>query len=175
MVRATDSRGCTATDSVVVAQPSAVTLTSSQVNITCYGGSDGSIDLAANGGTSPYTYRWSNNATTEDISNLTSGTYSVTVTDTNGCSRSQTLTLVQPPSSVNLSATVVNSGCATSGSIDLSVTGGYGQYSYLWSNSATTQDISGLSASTYSVTVTDSVGGAATATFGFTAWPMGTH
>ncbi|MEZ4893194.1 MAG: SprB repeat-containing protein, partial [Saprospiraceae bacterium] len=158
-VTVTDANTCTATICVTISEPPALNLTKTKVDVSCFGGSDGSIDLTVSGGTSPYTYAWSNGATTEDISNLSVGTYTVTVTDNHGCVKTTSMTINQP-TDLSLSKTKVNVSCygGSDGSIDLSVSGGTSPYSYNWSNGATTQDISNLSAGTYTVTVTDNHG-----------------
>ncbi len=155
-VTVTDANACTKTLSATITQPSALTLSKTQVDVLCNGNSTGSIDLTVSGGTSPYTYAWSNSATTQDISNLVAGTYTVTVTDANACTKTISATIAQP-SALTLSKTQVNVLCKgnSTGSIDLTVSGGTSPYTYAWSNSATTQDISGLVAGTYTVTVTD--------------------
>lgn len=156
-VTATDAYGCTGTASAVITQPSAaLTLSTTQVNVSCNGGSNGSIDLTVSGGTSPYTYAWGGGQTTEDISSLNAGTYTVTVTDANGCIATTSATITEP-TALNLSTTQVNVTCngGSNGSIDLTVSGGVSPYSYTWSNSALTEDISGLVAGTYSVNVVD--------------------
>ncbi|HSU27204.1 MAG TPA: T9SS type B sorting domain-containing protein, partial [Chitinophagaceae bacterium] len=137
--------------------------TFTQVNVLCFGGSNGSIDLSVTGGTAPYTYLWSNTATTQDLTGLIAGTYSVTVTDAVGCTTSVTVTITQPALLV-ASETHSNVIChgGSTGSIDLTPSGGVGPYTYLWSNAATTQDLTGLIAGTYSVTVTDANGCTAT-------------
>ncbi len=155
-VTVTDANSCTKTLSATITQPSALALSSTQVNVLCNGNATGSIDLTVSGGTSPYTYAWSNSATTQDISGLAAGTYTVTVTDANACTKTLSATITQP-SALTLSKTQVNVLCNgnATGSIDLTVSGGTSPYTYAWSNSATTQDISGLVAGTYTVTVTD--------------------
>ena len=104
-----------------------------------------------------YFYCWSNEAITQDISGLSAGNYSVTVTDTNSCSKNATVTVQN--SSVNLiisNIVVTNDYCAAgAGSVNITVSGGAAPYTYNWSNGATTQDISGLFAGSYSVIVTD--------------------
>ena len=85
-VRVTDANGCFKNTSVVVGQPSSVfTLSINGVSIKCFGESTGSATVTGSGGNEPYTYSWSNGATTNSISNLASATYNVTVTDANGC------------------------------------------------------------------------------------------
>ena len=156
IVTATDAYGCTSTASAIITQPAVLALSTTQVNVSCNGGSNGSIDLTVSGGTSPYTYAWGGGQTTEDIGTLNAGTYTVTVTDANGCIATTSATITEP-TALNLSTTQVNVTCngGSDGSIDLTVSGGVSPYSYTWSNSALTEDISGLVAGTYSVNVVD--------------------
>jgi gliding motility-associated-like protein len=172
-VTITDANGCTVNQSVTVTQPAAaVSVTFTQSNVLCFGGANGSIDITPAGGTSPYTYSWSNGATTQDVTGLSAGTYSVIINDANGstggCTTTTSVTIAQPTAPVTVSTTQQNVLCngGSSGSIDLSVSGGTAPYTYLWSNGATTQDISGLPAGTYSVIVNDANGstGGCTAT-----------
>ena len=158
-VTITDSKSCQINRTITISQPTQLTSTLSKINVSCFGGSTGSIDLTPSGGTSPYTYSWSNGQTTEDLTNITSGNYTVTITDANGCQTTNTTTITQP-TSLSLSSTSQNVNCfgSSTGSIDISVTGGTSPYSYLWSNSITTQDLTGIVAGVYSVTVTDANG-----------------
>ncbi|MES2701554.1 MAG: Ig-like domain-containing protein, partial [Bacteroidota bacterium] len=162
-VTVTDANGCTATASATVTQPSSALNASVTgfANISCNGGSNGSIDLAVSGGAGTYTYNWSNGATTQDITGVTAGTYSVTVTDANSCIATAAATLTQPSAAISASAaTTANVLCngGSNGAISLTVSGGAGSYVYSWSNGATTQNISGIAAGSYSVTVTDANG-----------------
>jgi hypothetical protein len=157
-VTITDFNGCTTTASATITQPSAALASSTtQVNVLCFGNASGSVDLSVTGGTSPYTYVWSNAATTQDITGLIAGTYNVTITDFNGCTTTASATITQPSAALASSTTQVNVLCFgnATGSVDLSVTGGTSPYTYVWSNGATTQDITGLIAGTYNVTITD--------------------
>ena len=162
-VTVTDDNGCTSNYTVVVTEPAALALTTTQINVSCNGGTDGSVDLNVSGGTAPYTYSWNNPAssTTEDVSSLAAGTYTVVVTDANGCSDSTNVTITEP-TLLSASTTQVNVSCngGTNGSIDLTVSGGSAPYTYLWSDAGatSTQDISGLVAGTYSVVITDNNG-----------------
>ncbi|MFC0776460.1 SprB repeat-containing protein, partial [Terrimonas alba] len=165
-VTVTDNNNCTATASVTIGQPAAaLALTSSKVDVLCFGNATGSIDLTVSGGTTPYTYVWSNGATTQDITALAAGTYSVTVTDNNNCTATASVTIGQPAAALALTSSKVDVLCFgnATGSIDLTVSGGTTPYSYVWSNGATTQDITALAAGTYSVTVTDNNNCTATA------------
>jgi hypothetical protein len=160
-VTVTDANGCTATTSVTITQPQApLALTTSQVNVLCFGNSTGSINLTPTGGTPLYSYLWSNAATTQDINNLPAGTYTVTTTDANGCVATTSVTITEPQAPIVLSTTQVDVLCFgnSTGSIDLSPTGGTAPYAYLWSNGSTVQDPQNLAAGTYSVVVTDANG-----------------
>ncbi|MFN5181933.1 MAG: gliding motility-associated C-terminal domain-containing protein, partial [Bacteroidota bacterium] len=129
----------------------------SGTNNICYGLSNGFIDATTSGGVAPYTYQWSNGATTEDQSGLTAGTYSVTITDAAGCVFNSNFLIYQPPSPLSISNNATNISCFgfNNGSIDITVAGGYGQYMYFWSNGSNIEDQTQLSAGTYSVTIED--------------------
>ncbi|MFN0216057.1 MAG: gliding motility-associated C-terminal domain-containing protein [Saprospiraceae bacterium] len=124
---------------------------------------NGSIDLSVTGGVPPYTFNWSNGATTQDISNVLAGTYMVTVTAANGCSRVLNVTLANNNPPINLSSVIVaNTFCTGgNGSIDLTASPSGPPYTYVWSNGPTTQDITNLPPGNYTVTV--SAGGTCTA------------
>jgi hypothetical protein len=164
-VTITDSKGCTfalsSSTAVVITQPAAaLSLSTSSTNVTCKGTATGAITLTATGGTSPYTYSWSNGVTTKDLSNLAAGTYSVLVTDANSCSATTSVTITQPTANLSASSIATNISCngGTTGAINLTATGGTTPYTYLWSTSATTEDLSALTSGTYSVVVTDANG-----------------
>ena len=156
----TDSLGCTFNISVTLTQPLApVSIASSVFNVSCFGGSNGRIDVAFNGGTAPYTFVWSNGATTQNLTNLTAGAYTITVTDQHGCVLIETYTITQPnPLQITWVVDNVNCFAGNDGAIDLTILGGTAPYTYIWSNSPLTQDASGLIAGTYSVLVTDAKG-----------------
>jgi hypothetical protein len=156
-VTVTDQNACTKQSSATVTSANAPVISLPVItNVSCFAGSNGAISLTVTGGTAPLTYLWSNSATTKNISGLTVGTYTITVTDANSCSTSSTYT-VSEPAAISLSNVVTDVSCngGANGIIDLSVAGGIAPYSYLWSNSKTTQDINLLIAGVYTVTVTD--------------------
>ncbi|WP_369998306.1 Ig-like domain-containing protein, partial [Winogradskyella sp.] len=136
-------------------------LTGTITDVLCFGDSTGAIDITVSGGNPPYTYLWSNSDTTEDLANVQAGTYTVTVTDANGCTISDDFTVEQPTeeltSTVNSSTDILCKGDAT-GAIDISVNGGTAPYDYLWNTGDTTEDLSNIIAGTYSVTITDANG-----------------
>ena len=153
----TDFNGCTSQWNYNVTQPALPLLLSTSTSATgCFNGNNGIVDLSVIGGTAPYSYLWSNGATTQDINSLTAGYYSVLVTDANGCSAIIGDTVLQPLAFTS-SAILQNINCYSqnTGAINLSVNGGTAPYTYLWSNSANTQDLNNLLAGTYSVTITD--------------------
>lgn len=158
-VTVTDVNGCTDDISVTLTNSNGPTLSVSSVNPLCFGYATGSINITVNGGVAPYSYIWNNGAATQDIINVLSGLYFVTVTDINGCSIIQGVILADG-ATINLSAIPVDVNCfgAGTGSIDLTVAGGTAPYFYLWSNGAITQDLNNLLAGNYFVTVTDGSG-----------------
>ena len=153
----TDGNACVVQSNTLITQPqNTLSATSTPTHVSCHAGSDGAITTLPSGGTGPYSYSWSSGATSQTISNLVSGNYVVTITDANTCSYTETIIISQPSASLNLSETINHVDCAGSntGSITLAVTGGTANYSYAWSNGATTNSITS-SAGTYLVTVTD--------------------
>ncbi len=164
-VTVTDANGCTQSYAASVIELSPVLLNDNSINSTCYRSNDGSIALNVTGGTAPYTYNWSNGATTQNLSGLAAGTYIVTVMDANQCSRNDTIVITQPDSLYALlNSPLTSAGYNVShyqssdGSIALAVSGGTSPYTYLWSNGATTQNLSGVPAGDYTVVITDSHG-----------------
>jgi len=158
-IQFSDSNGNVWIDTITVGAPDSLTFSASIVNATSAIANDGSIDLTVTGGTPGYTYLWSNGATTEDISSLTSGNYCVTVTDTNGCLDSTCFFVDSSVVTVPMVVTnnISNLSCFgdSSGAIDLTVTGGVPPYAFAWSTGATSEDLSGLSGGLYMVTITD--------------------
>ncbi|RDI14622.1 T9SS type A sorting domain-containing protein [Flavobacterium sp. AG291] len=158
-VTITDANSCTKVVNVTVTQPAAVLSGTTVVtNVSCFGGNNGTINLTPTGGTGPYTYNWVGGATTEDRISLTAGSYSVTITDANGCTGTISgITVTQPASTVSGTTVVTNVACngGTTGAINLTPTGGTGPYTYTWVGGFTAEDRTGLAAGNYSVTITD--------------------
>jgi hypothetical protein len=153
---------------LAAAQGPTVTLTPSNYNgyhISCFGVKDGSIDATVTGGTAPYTYSWTNAATTQDLEELPSGYYKLTVMDADSLFTSADITLVEP-TELKLEAepfTYPNDyhvSCfeCFNGSIEVTATHGVPPYGFDWGDGTTTEDRAGLGAAQYKVTVTDANG-----------------
>ncbi|MEP7171605.1 MAG: SprB repeat-containing protein, partial [Bacteroidota bacterium] len=154
----TDANNCTAIVTDTIKQPAAPLNDSiSVINAHC-SHSDGTLIVFPFGGTGPlYTYQWSNLATTQNINNLLSGIYTVTITDENGCTIVSTDSIGNdPPATINIDSTN-NLKCNSdnNGAIYISISGGAPGYTYTWSNGFTTQNITNLSAGTYTISVKD--------------------
>ena len=165
-VTTTDANGCTSALSQSVTQPSGLTaIISSSSNLSCNGGNDGSVVASAAGGTATYGYAWNTGGSGTTITSLTAGTYSVTVTDANGCTDAISQTLTQPTSlSVSLAGTNISCNAGNDGSVTSSSSGGTAAYTYAWSNGSSTSSITALTAGNYSITVSDANGCTTTAT-----------
>lgn len=129
------------------------------LNAACPGVNTGSINLSVTGGSAPYTYAWSNGATTQDLSNIAGGNYSVTITDGNSCTATN-VTTVGTGTGPSAAISVFDASCAgvNNGLVDITVSGGTTPYTYLWSNGSTSQDLTNVASATYTVTVTDANG-----------------
>jgi hypothetical protein len=162
-VTVTDANGCAASASVTVTQPSAPTVSASvSANATCLAG--GSATATASGGTTPYTFKWSNNATTAAITNLAPGTYTVTVTANNGCTATSSVLLIPPVVPTVVITASSSANCSQPGSASALASGVGGGFTYLWSNGETTATAVNLISAIYTVTATASNGCTATAT-----------
>jgi gliding motility-associated-like protein len=154
----TDSLGCTATFVAVVTQPLApLAVTGVVQNVGCFGTLSGAINVSVTGGTPGFTYQWLTGQITQDLTGLGAGAFTVNVTDTNGCVATQSFNITAPATVMQLALTATGFSCfnASTGTLDLTVTGGVGPYAYLWNNNVITQDQQGLPAGVYSVQVTD--------------------
>ncbi|MBI1289479.1 MAG: T9SS type B sorting domain-containing protein [Flavobacteriales bacterium] len=168
-VTVTDANGCTASESVTITGPNGLSSSIvSQTNVSCNGLCDGTAVVEGTGGTPPYTYQWNdiNNTTNDTITGLCAGTYSVTVTDNNGCVSVSTVTITQPnPLSASTTASDVSCFGQCDGTATVFPTGGTFPYSYQWNdpNNQTTLTAVGLCPGNYTVTVTGSNGCVTTA------------
>ncbi len=164
----TDANNCALTKDITLSQPSVLVSTLTASNITCKspGFNNGSIILTMSGGVEPYSYLWSNGATTKDISGLTQGNYNVTVTDVNGCILNNSAIIeLPPPLSYTKNVPEFNGyniSCngLSDGSINVDLTSGAPPYNYTWTGpngfTGTTKSISGLKAGQYHMLIVDS-------------------
>ena len=154
-----DAQGCEAAAAFVVAEPSPLAADAQLTNIACAGQSTGAISVQLSGGTLPYSYVWSNGATSAMVDSLAAGQYSLTVRDANDCLLSRTYGLVQPPP-ILLQPQITNADCANSsnGRIALTATGGQAPYVFQWSNGLAGAGLEQLTAGDYTVTLTDGLG-----------------
>ena len=158
-VTATTNTGCTATLSATINAPSALLLSGTVFDVSCFGGSNGSIDLTVSGGQAPYTFLWNDAVINEDRSAIMAGTYMVTVTDANGCFDTDSF-VVNQPNDLTYSTLVTHTSCfgASDGAINLTVTGGTPPYNFSWSTSATTEDVINQPANFYFFNIDDANG-----------------
>lgn len=153
-----DADNCIKDTAITIDQPEKLKVTATGVtNVSCNSGANGSIIIAQVGGTSPYTYSWSNSASQAPMATGLSAVKQVfTVTDANGCTAKDSVTLTEPTAltaSTSMSAPTCNG--STDGAVSVTPTGGTGAYTYLWSTMATTPSINTLSAGTYICKITD--------------------
>ena len=158
----TDANGCVQTESVVVTEPAPISTAPVVTDPTCNGYVNGSVNLNTTGGTGPYTEDWGG----ENPGAIGAGTYTVNITDANGCTGTANVTVTEP-AVITLTATVgpESETPGDDGSIDITVGGGTGGFTYSWDNGETTEDISGLDSGFYMVTITDGNGCTLDSTF----------
>ena len=163
-VKVIDNNKIEATGEVTITQPNKLVVNSTVIDVLCFGAQTGSISTIVTGGTGDYTYVWNNGKNTSSVSDLFTGTYTVTVTDANNCSITKEYTVGQPeaPLSINNATITKPLGFGLSnGSIDITVSGGVPSYSYVWYDAnnmvlpETSSILANISAGTYKVKATD--------------------
>lgn len=166
-IKVRDGNGCvfTLNNVVVGLKPPVVGVVTQTSNVNCFGEKTAAFNVAPSGGTAPYTnYNWSSGATGPSVSQAGAGQYSVTITDSKGCQGTSSIIITEPPLlTASLSLSDFNGyeiSCAggSNGSIDVTPAGGIAPYSYAWSTGSTSQNIAGLTAGNYSITITDGNG-----------------
>ena len=148
-VAVSDGFSCSDTVEVEIKEPTKMDgKVSKTTDILCYGYNNGEIDITMGGGKAPFTYQWSNNARTEDLKAVPSGTYSVLITDANLCQEILTAEIHEKPLIVRSLDDIQNIKCNgdVTGSIDISVGGGVAPYSYEWNNGSKEEDLKNLKA-----------------------------
>lgn len=162
--------GCTASATQSVSVLPAITLSLTATATACTV-NNGTATVNAGGGTSPFTYSWSDGQSAQTATGLTVGNYSATITDAAGCSITQSIS-VNSNSTLSVTTTATQTGCiADIGTATVAGSSGAAPYTYLWSNGNTTAQISNLAAQLYSVTITDANGCTASSTVAVTAAP----
>jgi hypothetical protein len=177
----TDANSCTATQTFNITQPTALSVTpASQTNVSCFGAANGAASInTPTGGAGGYLYNWTPGNPTGDgtvsVTGLSATTYTVTVTDANSCTATQTFNITAPTAFSVSAASQTNIACngGANGAATINTpTGGAGGYVYDWTPGNPTGDgtvsVTGLSAATYTVTVTDANSCTATQTFNIT-------
>ena len=155
----TDANGCIETGSLTITQPALLTVALVQTDVSCSGGNNGQATVTPTGGTLPYSYLWSSGGTGVSVTNLTVGTYTITVTDATGCSYIDSVIITEPqPLNFNFSQTNVSCNGLSDGQASVIVTGGSLPYNYIWSNGDTDSLNTGIASGTYILTVTDNQG-----------------
>jgi uncharacterized repeat protein (TIGR01451 family) len=150
----------TATADVIITEPAVTLISASQTNVSCNGLCDGSASITITGGASPYSCFWCNGQNTTTAIGLCGGNCGVTVTDSDGCTAVETVTITEPPVLTIIISSVTNVTCfgSCNGSAYASASGGVPPYSYVWSNSSTSSTLAGVCAGNYPITVTDANG-----------------
>ena len=140
-----------------------ISISANPIDMSCFAVSDGSISLNISSGISPFTYSWSNGATTASVNNLSAGSYDVIVTDAVGCTADLN-NIIDEPLEIQISSNISPLSCYgfSDGGISLNISSGISPFTYSWSNGATTASLNNLGAGSYDVIVTDAVGCIAT-------------
>jgi len=162
----TDVNGCVSTETYQVDQPLAALGLSAQIEeVSCQGLTDGSINIAPQGGTSPYTFQWTTASNTilastaDSIGGLEADTYQVIVTDANNCIYTDTFDILEPESiSIDFQTSNVDCYGQATASIQTQIVGGSFPYTYNWSNGSSSPDLNGLEAGSYELNLTDANG-----------------
>lgn len=152
-----DANGCTMPSVVQLPQGTPLQLASVGLSPSCFGAADGFVSVQATGGNAPYSYVWNNGATAASVANLAAGTYSVTVSDARGC-QAQLSRVLSSPALLTVAMQSTPALPNGGGSAQAIASGGTPPYAYLWNTGATTDQLMGIPAGDYRVTVTDDLG-----------------
>ncbi|TAL57492.1 MAG: T9SS type A sorting domain-containing protein [Bacteroidetes bacterium] len=152
-VTGTTLEGCTNTAPITITVLPAISNVVNPTDASCL--CNGTANVIASGGTAPFSYLWSNGNTTTATSALCAGNYTITTTDSKGCTKTSVAAINASPA-MSFSDVTTNASCLCSGTTSVTVTGGTGPYAYSWSNGATTSSVTGLCPGTYTLTATDS-------------------
>jgi len=153
----TDNHGCQIQSSATITQPDSLIISFNTVDVLCKNDFTGSIDATVNGGTSPYTYNWNSGQTSQDLSNINAGVYTLTVTDFQNCIAQKTVEINEPNELLTIEVSKIDVKCKgdSTGLAEVSVAGGVVPYQINWSNGDTNAVNDSLQAGVYTVIVTD--------------------
>lgn len=160
-VTITDQNACTAQSSIPITSPPPLLLNTTATPVSCFGGSDGAVAVAANGGTPGYAYSWNTNPirTTATVTGLNAGSYTVTVTDNQGCTAQAGLVVMPANAPIQISSSFTAVSCfgGSNGTASTNASGGSGGFSFSWNTNPiqSTQNATGLSAGSWILTVSD--------------------
>jgi hypothetical protein len=154
----TDSDGCTSNQSIIITEPNPLFVNAFSTDVSCFGYCDGSAFSMPSGGTSPYSYLWSNGNITDNISALCAGAYVVNITDANNCVNIETVVISEPFLLITSINVTDETAALNDGSANAIVLGGVSPYSYSWSNGSATNPNLNLSPGLYTVDVIDANG-----------------
>jgi len=159
-VTATDGNGCTVVASVEIDEPSPLSPNATATGLTATNTDDGTATANPTGGTGPFSFVWSNGQTTQTITGLPSANYTVSVTDSHGCTATQTVPVAPFGCSIlaNIAASNISCHGLSDGLATVTITSNLTPFTYEWSNGENTATISGLAAGTYTASVSDAVG-----------------
>ncbi|MBI4647501.1 MAG: gliding motility-associated C-terminal domain-containing protein [Bacteroidia bacterium] len=131
-VTVTDDNGCVENDSIEITEPDSLTLSIAGTNTTCNGLANGSANISISGGTSPYNYLWNTGASTDTLQGISAGIFSVTVTDTNSCTITDTIEITELYHIITID-TISDAACyGTQGTFNITPQGGLGFYHGFW-------------------------------------------
>lgn len=154
-----DGYGCKDTSTHVTTEPTQLALTPGKVDVSCIAGSNGQVTVNPTGGTIPYSYSWNTSPVqnTPTVTNLPAGTYTVTVTDNNGCDEQVSITLNTLTLEPVIQEVITHESCPDvgDGAIDITAIGGTGPFDYLWNTQDTTEDLLNINGGNYTVTLRD--------------------
>lgn len=160
-IKVTDANGCIKTETTTITQPTQIVATATPTNVTCFNACDGKINANIVGGTAPYNLLWSNGSTSNPVTGLCVGSYSVTITDANGCIKTTTSVITQPTQLISNPTASSNTICIGQQSIiNSNLFGGTAPYTYTWSTGSTitTTTVSPITTTTYTLNESDANG-----------------
>ena len=159
-VLVTDNLGCTSNLTTILTKPPLLEVQLVGTDVLCFGESNGTLTTSPTGGVAPYFSAWNNGATTQNLTGLPIGTYTLSMLDANNCPTLVTATISQPGIPIQISESHIDVLCFgnLTGSIDISVIGGTLPYTYSWSSTQTTEDLTAVGSGLYNLTVTDQLG-----------------